>query len=100
MILAAIVLAAAAPAPAQPQADPKTTIARLDANKDGVASLQEWVAVGNHEAGFKLMDTNHDGKVTVVELTAFRGARARGDVPPPAPRPRPAPEPDTSGFAS
>jgi hypothetical protein len=95
MILAAIVLAAAA----APQADPKTTIARLDTNKDGVASLQEWVAVGNHEAGFKLMDTNRDGRVTVVELTAFRAARARGDIPPPAPAPR-QPEPDTSGFAS
>lgn len=95
MILAAIVLAAAA----APQADPKTTIARLDANKDGVASLQEWVAVGNHEAGFKLMDTNHDGRVTVAELTTFRAARARGDIPAAAPAARP-PEPDTSGFAS
>jgi hypothetical protein len=84
MIIAAIVLAAAAPAPAAPLADPQTTIARIDANKDGGADLKEWLAVGNHEAGFKLMDTDHNGKVTVTELVAFR-ARPQGGAAAPAP---------------
>ena len=88
MILTSLLLAAAVaqtPAPAPPLADPQTTIARIDADKDGGASLAEWLAVGNHADGFKLMDTDKDGKVTVAELIVFRAARASGAIPPAAP---------------
>jgi hypothetical protein len=80
--------AAATQAPAPPLADPETTIARIDVNKDGGASLQEWLAVGNHAGGFALMDTDKDGKVTVAELIAFRAARAKGEIPPAPAAPR------------
>jgi hypothetical protein len=65
--------------PPPPQVDPVTTIVRIDTNHDGWASRQEWVAYGNHDAGFTAIDTDHDGKVTVAELRAFRAKTAKTD---------------------
>jgi hypothetical protein len=71
----------AAPAPAAtPQLDPVTTIVRIDTNHDGAASREEWVAYGFHEAGFTAIDTDHDGRLTVAELRAFRAKNAKTDA--------------------
>ncbi len=77
---AALAQAPAAPAP-PPQVDPVTTIQRIDVNQDGAASRQEWVAYGNHDAGFTAMDTDKDGRVTVAELVVFRKDHATADKP-------------------
>lgn len=63
-----------------PQVDPVTTILRIDANHDGVASREEWVAYGNHDAGFTAIDTDKDGRVTVAELRVFRAAHAKTEA--------------------
>src|SRR5262249_29278870 len=46
----------------------------------GAASRAEWVAYGNHDAGFTAIDTDKDGRVTVAELRAFRAAQAKTDA--------------------
>jgi hypothetical protein len=84
---AALAVVAAGPALAQapaepakqppPQVDPVTTIVRIDANHDGAASREEWVAYGNHDAGFTAIDTDKDGRLTVAELRVFRAKIAR-----------------------
>lgn len=89
IILASLSVLAAGPALAQapaapakeppPQVDPVTTIMRIDTNHDGAASRQEWVAYGNHDAGFTAIDTDKDGRVTVAELRVFRAAQAKTD---------------------
>jgi len=83
-LLALLFVVTAAPAlaqaPAAPPLDPVTTIVRMDANHDGAASREEWVAYGFHDAGFTAIDTDHDGRVTVAELRAFRAARAKTDA--------------------
>jgi hypothetical protein len=86
LVLASLFVLAAGPALAQPsaappkepppQVDPVTTIVRVDTNHDGAASREEWVAYGNHDAGFTAIDTDKDGRVTVGELRVFRAARA------------------------
>jgi hypothetical protein len=86
-LLAALLVLAAAPALAQPpaapakepppQVDPVTTIVRIDTDHDGAASRAEWVAYGNHDAGFTAIDTDHDGRVTVAELRAFWALHAK-----------------------
>ena len=90
IILASLFVMAAAPVFAQapaapekappPQVDPVTTIVRIDTNHDGAASREEWVAYGNHDAGFTAIDTNHDGRLTVAELRTFRAAQAKTDA--------------------
>ncbi len=90
IVLASLFVIAAAPALAQPaaappkepppQVDPVTTIVRIDTNHDGAASREEWVAYGNHDAGFTAIDTDKDGRVTVAELRAFRAAHAKTDA--------------------
>jgi hypothetical protein len=58
-----------------PKFDPALTIRMADANRDGGVSEEEWVAYGNHGGGgFTAIDANHDGRITVEELTAFREA--------------------------
>ena len=89
IVLASLFILAAGPALAQapaappkeppPQVDPVTTIVRIDTNHDGAASREEWVAYGNHDAGFTAIDTDKDGRVTVAELRAFRLANAKTD---------------------
>jgi hypothetical protein len=83
--LASLFALAAGPALAQtpaapPQLDPVTTIVRIDTNHDGAASREEWVAYGFHDAGFTAIDTDHDGRVTVAELRAFRAKNAKTDA--------------------
>ena len=80
-VLAAVPALAQAPAaPPAPQLDPVTTIVRIDTNHDGAASREEWVAYGNHDAGFTAIDTDKDGRVTVAELRAFRAKNAKTDA--------------------
>jgi len=58
-----------------PKVDPALTILMADTNRDGAVSEAEWVAYGNHGgAGFTAVDANHDGKITVEELTVYRAA--------------------------
>ena len=71
---------ALAQAPASPPLDPVTTMVRMDANHDGAASREEWVAYGFHDADFTAIDADHDGRVTVAELRAFRAAQAKTDA--------------------
>src|ERR1700761_2657053 len=84
MMLSLLFVLGAAPAlaqaPAAPQLDAVTTIVRIDTNHDGAASRGEWVAYGNHDAGFTAIDTDHDGRVTVAEVRAFRAKNARTDA--------------------
>ena len=83
VLAAGPVLAQPAAEPAKsppPQVDPVTTIVRIDTNHDGAASREEWVAYGNHDAGFTAIDTDHDGRVTVAELRAFRAKNAKTDA--------------------
>ena len=84
-VLALMLVLATGPSLAQapaapPQLDPVTTIVRIDTNHDGAASREEWVAYGFHDAGFTAIDTDHDGRVTVAELRAFRAAQAKTDA--------------------
>src|ERR1700761_798609 len=84
MMLSLLFVLGAAPALALAQApaqlDAVTTIVRIDANHDGAASREEWVAYGFHDAGFTVIDTDHDGRVTVAELRAFRAKNAKTDA--------------------
>jgi hypothetical protein len=90
IVLALLFVLTAGPALAQPpaslpkepppQVDPVTTIVRIDTDHDGAASREEWVAYGNHDAGFTAIDTNKDGRVTVAELRTFRAAHAATDA--------------------
>jgi hypothetical protein len=89
IVLASLLILAAGPVLAQapaappkeppPQVDPVTTIVRIDTNHDGAASREEWVAYGNHDAGFTAIDTDKDGRLTVAELRVFRAAQAKTD---------------------
>ena len=84
IVLSLLLTLSAAPAlaqtPAPPQLDAVTTIVRIDTNHDGAASREEWVAYGFHDAGFTAIDTDHDGRVTVAELRAFRAKNAKTDA--------------------
>src|SRR6185437_700066 len=58
-----------------PKFDPDITVRMADTNRDGAVSEQEWVAYGSHGGGgFTPIDANHDGKITVEDLTAYRDA--------------------------
>ncbi len=58
-----------------PKFDPDITVRMADTNRDGAVSEAEWVAYGGHGGGgFTPIDANHDGKITVEELAAYRDA--------------------------
>ena len=87
IVLSLLFALGAVPAQAQapdaappPQLDAVTTIVRIDTNHDGAASREEWVAYGFHDAGFTAIDTDHDGRVTVAELRAFRAKNAKTEA--------------------
>jgi hypothetical protein len=49
----------------------ENVIARLDTDKDGVISKTEAAASERMAGRFDTIDTDHDGKLTAAELTAF-----------------------------
>lgn len=58
-------------APAAGSADrAREMFAKADLDKDGTLSLSEWKALGRKERGFKMMDADHDGKLTPEEIKA------------------------------
>jgi Ca2+-binding EF-hand superfamily protein len=85
MIRSALVIAAAAAllvlpeaACAQGGARVAQAFKKMDANGDGVITLEEWTNAGRKEAGFKRIDANGDGKITLQELqAALAQARSR-----------------------
>jgi Ca2+-binding EF-hand superfamily protein len=63
--------ALASPALAQNGARVAQAFKKLDANGDGVITLDEWLKAGRKEAGFRRVDAGGDGKITPQELQAF-----------------------------
>ena len=49
--------------------DPSAVLARFDTNQDGSISKDEWTAAGRPAERFDIVDADHDGKVSVAELT-------------------------------
>jgi Ca2+-binding EF-hand superfamily protein len=56
---------------APPAREPTSGMMRYDTNKDGFVDRKEWAA--GQEARFKVLDTNHDGKLTKDELFVGNG---------------------------
>lgn len=48
---------------------------RLDANKDGTISLEEFQPPGKHRGPMEKADSNNDGAVTLEEMQAMRAAK-------------------------
>jgi len=95
-LAAAAMLAVSATAASAQAPTPADIVKAWDKNGDGVISKDEWVAAGRPAERFDLVDQNHDGKITVEELTAAMAAmRARQGGAPPAPAPAPQPAPAT-----
>lgn len=78
-LIALPALAQAPPAPPAPPAAPdvpaapagndmRARLLAADTNKDGKWSLDEWLAAGRRERGFRFLDANADGSVTPAEL--------------------------------
>ena len=59
------------PGKAPPARERPSGLMRYDTNKDGFVDRKEWAA--GQEARFKLLDTNHDGKLTKDELFVGNG---------------------------
>jgi Ca2+-binding EF-hand superfamily protein len=59
------------PGKAPPARERTSGLMRYDTNKDGFVDRKEWAA--GQEARFKLLDTNHDGKLTKDELFVGNG---------------------------
>lgn len=62
------------PGKAPPARERTSGLLRYDTNRDGVVDRAEWAA--GQEARFKLLDTNHDGKLTKDELFVGNGVPA------------------------
>jgi len=92
MLTVAGVASAQAPSPAD-------IIKAWDKDGDGTVDKAEWTAAGRPAERFDMVDLNHDGKITVEELTQVMAAmRARrggtaAAPPPSAPPPMPATPP-------
>jgi len=61
----------APPKSAPPARERTSGLMRYDINKDGFVDRKEWA--DGQEARFKLLDTNHDGKLTKDELFVGNG---------------------------
>lgn len=59
------------PGKAPPARERTSGLMRYDTNKDGFVDRKEWT--DGQEARFKLLDTNHDGKLTKDELFVGNG---------------------------
>lgn len=96
LVAAAAALALGAEA-ARAQAPTAAEIVKAwDKDGDGTISKEEWVAAGRPAERFDLIDTNHDGKITVEELAAAMarmrpGGAPQGASPPPPTSPPAAP---------
>jgi Ca2+-binding EF-hand superfamily protein len=53
----------------------KRMFERLDANKDGMISLEEFQPPGKHQGPMEKADSNNDGAVTLEEMQAMRAAK-------------------------
>jgi hypothetical protein len=62
----------AAPAGADTPDGRHAKLMAMDTDHDGKWSKAEWLAGGRKERSFDLMDTNHDGFLTVEELKTGR----------------------------
>jgi Ca2+-binding EF-hand superfamily protein len=67
---AAIVFGQPGVAAAQASARVAEAFKKMDANGDGVITLDEWTKAGRKEAGFRRVDADGDGKITIQELQA------------------------------
>ena len=72
--IAAFVITAGAAAAQQQMPSAAELIKQWDTNKDGVVDKAEWIAAGRPAERFDMVDTNHDGKITVEELAAAMAA--------------------------
>jgi hypothetical protein len=74
---------------------PADIIKAWDKNGDGAVDKAEWIAAGRPAERFDLVDLNHDGKITVEELTTVMAAmrQRQGGAPAAAPAPAPMPAP-------
>lgn len=66
------------PAPAATPDRAAAAFAKIDRNGDGVVTADEWKAAGRRERGFKFIDSDHDGKLTLAELRAAAARFHRG----------------------
>jgi hypothetical protein len=75
----------ALPAMAQDIPSPESIIAMGDTNHDGAIDKTEWGAMGAPVPFPEDADTDHDGKITLAELTALFAQFQGGGAPPPPP---------------
>lgn len=68
-------------APAAPGTRFAEAMAKMDPNGDGAITLAEWTGAGRRDRGFKMLDDNSDGKLTMEEIKSgiakLRSARGR-----------------------
>ncbi len=85
IIISMAVLFAGAAVPALADPDAATIIKMCDKNGDNAVTQQEWDACGAPTAYPAAADKNHDGKITVEELTASQSSSSQ---PPANPAPK------------